>query len=144
MVQSVVLVEVLSVGGDMSYCSSHEEFVKDLSAAKSDIGYLKNKDKEQDARIESHKKDRQRELDEHKLNESSILSDINIALKEIKDAILGTTEKKGLKTLVMEHEDFIRPQRDSLNGLINWIYKGMMVAGMICLLYLVGFKHIIE
>lgn len=62
-------------------------------------------------------------------------------IQDLKDAILGTMDKKGIKTIVMEHEDYIKPQRDSWNGLINWIYKGMMVAGMIVLIWTISMGH---
>lgn len=54
-------------------------------------------------------------------------------IEELKTAIMGTFEKPGIKTIVIDHEKFIEPMRKTNQDIINWIYKGAMIAGMLWL-----------
>lgn len=54
-------------------------------------------------------------------------------IEELKEAIMGTFDRPGLKTIVTDHDKFLEPMRKTNQDIINWVYKGAMVAGMLWL-----------
>lgn len=108
----------------MEHCPEHEKCILDNGKMDAELkfqkAYMETYFKANDERIARHKQDYQFSIDE-----------ILTSIQELKDSLLGTIDKKGLKTIVMEHEDFIKPQRESLQSIINWVYKGAMVCGMV-------------
>lgn len=116
----------------MEHCPSHEKILDDISTLKTKTAFNSNMIESIDERITKHRE-----------NNNKLFEEIKESLSEIKGAIVGTFDRPGLKTLVYEHEEFLRPQKAAINSIINWIYKGIMLLSMSYLLYLIGIKHLI-
>lgn len=108
-------------------CEAHSTIVQKISELDTSNAVLKDRIADFDKRLFSHQR----------FNEATF-NEIKELLGELKDAMVGTFEKKGLNKIVMEHDDFLRPIIASNQSLINWIYKALMVFGMSALLFLVS------
>lgn len=51
-------------------------------------------------------------------------------IQEMHDAILGTFDKKGIKTVLMEHEEFIKNIKNK-----QWLYFTLVIGGAITICF---------